>query len=191
MNTERMAEYRSAEENFFDLDHENKIAHIVLQYEQPGDIFEQSMRTKIPRLCSDFIDWIISSFDYVPKKYKADLCISFDDMGGYTTQQLEDIFRKNFQLELKIRNRQANKQKTLALLLCLIGFAFIAVSFFVNKNWQDEGTLKEVIAYVLDIAATVPFWGALDILLIENSERRGRLINLGIKFHKLTVCQAE
>ena len=75
-----------------------------------------------------------------------------------------------------------------ALYLCLTGVVCILLSIWVNNIWKDESTLRDIVVYVLDIAATVPFWAAMEIYFIDNKERRRRLLDLkkrfaGIEFH--------
>lgn len=60
------------EENFFDLDKENKIALMKLEFDNPNDIFDLNSITKTPLLNDDFIDWLKCSFEYAPDKYKID-----------------------------------------------------------------------------------------------------------------------
>jgi len=84
---------------------------------------------------------------------------------------MEDICRKNILLETKTRNRIAHDHNRLALNLCLTGVIFILLSIWINSIWKEESILRDIVAYVLDIAATVPFWAAIEIYFIDNSER--------------------
>ena len=180
--------YLNIEDDFFELDHEQKTAIIRMEYERPGDIIEPSTATKTPRLTSDFIESVIGIFDYLPLKYKLQIQVAFDDMEGYNEEQMEDICQKNLVLETKTRYREARSHNRLALYLCLTGVVCILLSIWVNNIWKDESTLRDIVVYVLDIAATVPFWAAMEIYFIDNKERRRRLLALkkrfaGIEFH--------
>ena len=180
--------YLNIEDDFFELDHEQKTAIIRMEYERPGDIIEPSAATKTPRLTSDFIESVIGIFDYLPLKYKLQIQVAFDDMEGYNEEQMEDICQKNLVLETKTRYRDARSHNRLALYLCLTGVVCILLSIWVNNIWKDESTLRDIVVYVLDIAATVPFWAAMEIYFIDNKERRRRLLDLkkrfaGIEFH--------
>ena len=84
---------------------------------------------------------------------------------------MEDICRKNILLETKTRNRIAYDHNRLALNLCLTCVIFILLSIWINSIWKEESILRDIVAYVLDIAATVPFWAAIEIYFIDNSER--------------------
>ena len=184
------------EEEFYELDHEQKNALIRMEYEKPGDIIEPSAATKTPRLSDDFLEGLINIFNYLPLKYKLKIRIAFDDLDGYSEEQMKDIFQKNLVLETKSRNRDARGHNRLALYLCLIGVVCILLSIWVNKVWTDESTLMDIVVYVLDIAATVPFWAAMEIYFIDNSERRRQLLNLkkrfaGIEFRRKEANEQE
>ena len=182
-------QYLNIEDEFFELDHEQKTAMIRMEYEKPGDIIEPSAATKTPRLSDDFIEDLINTFDYLPLKYKLHIQVAFDDLDGYSEEQMEDICQKNLMLETKTRYREARGHNRLAIYLCLAGIVCILLSIWVNNIWTEESTLREIVVYVLDIAATVPFWAAMEIYFIDNSERRRKLLNLkkrfaGIEFHR-------
>ena len=180
--------YLNIEDEFFELDHEQNTAIIRMEYEKPSDIIESSTVTKTPRLSGDFVESLIGIFDYLPLKYKLHIQVAFDDMEEYSEEQMEELCQKNLLLETKTRNREARDHNRLALYLCLAGIACILLSIWVNNIWTEESTLREIVVYVLDIAATVPFWAAMEIYFIDNKERRRRLLNLkkrfaGIEFH--------
>ena len=174
------------EEQFFDLDHENRIAHIRLEYDKPAAIFDCSTVSKTPKMSDAFIDWVIRCFDLVPKKYKLDVDIVFDDLDGYTEEELSEICAKNIFLEIKIRKRRSNRENRLALSLCAVGLLFILASIYIGSVWTDGGTAQEVVMFVLDIFATVPFWAAVEIYVVDSSEKRETVKNLLRRFHAVT-----
>lgn len=67
-------------------------------FASPKEIFDTNAMTKIPVLSDGFLDWIRVAFDYAPNKYRIDLDIGFDDMGGYDEGQLSEIFKKEHPL---------------------------------------------------------------------------------------------
>ena len=184
-----LKEYQSTEEDFFNLDREKKLAHIDMHFEKPEDIFEQRVISKIPLLTEEFTDLYVNAFDLVPKEYKLDVSFSFDDLDGYTEKELEEIFWKNVLLNIKILKRQTDKKNSLALLLCGIGILFILLYIFVERSWNDESAAREIVTYVLDIIATVPFWGAMETYIIDNSETRKDLLNLKRRFHNVSFSR--
>lgn len=190
MNMKQLS-YLKIEEEFYELDSEKKTALIRMEYEKPGDIIESSAATKTPRLTDDFLDDLISRFDYLPMKYKLHFRVAFDDMDGYSEEQMKEICVKNVLLETKTRYRIARGHNRLALYLCLIGVACILLSIWVNNIWKDESTLREIVVYVLDIAATVPFWAAMEIYFIDNNERRRKLLDLKKRFASIEFCRKE
>jgi hypothetical protein len=177
---------KDIEEQFFDLDHENRIAHIPLEYEKPGDMFDGTIMSKVPKMSEDFIDCVIQSCELVPKKYKLNVDVVFDDLDGYTEEELSDICIKNILLEIKIRKRRTDRENRLALGLCVIGLLFILASILIGNVWTDGGTAQEVVMFILDIFATVPFWGAVEIYVIDSSEKRKIIEDLLRRFHAIT-----
>jgi hypothetical protein len=183
--------YLNIEEEFFELDSEQNTALVRMEYEKPSDIIETSAATKTPRMSTGFLEEVIDKFDYLPMKYKLHFRVAFDDMDGYSEEQMKDICNKNLLLETKTRNRIARGHNRLALYLCLIGIVCILLSIWVNNIWTEENTLREIVVYVLDIAATVPFWAAMEIYFIDNSERRRKLVNLRKRFDGIEFRQKQ
>ena len=184
-------DYNSIEEAFFELDHENKTAFVRMEYEKPGDILEEGMKTRMPRMSMSFFEMVISLFDYIPDKYKLNIQVAFDDPEGYTGEQLEQICRRNVEMELKTSRRVASRRNRLALLLCGTGLGFILLSILISNLWQDGSTAKDIVAFVLDIAATVPFWGAMEIFFIDSRERRKKITNIRKRFHGITFSRKD
>ena len=172
--------------DFFDLDPENKIAVIPMKFEKPGDIFSQNLLSGTPVLAGEFMDFLLHAYDLVSRRYKLDLVISFDDMEGYDEQRLADIFRKNIMLESRIRYRQQTRQNRLGIVLCGTGLLFILLMTFLGRVWPEEGTFRDIVFYILDIMAMVPFWGAMEIFLIDGNEQKAARINLQKRFHAIS-----
>ena len=181
-----LKEAREIHKEFFELDEDESIAHIQMEYENPSEIFDQNILTKIPRMSIDFIDMVIGAFELVPNKFKLDILVRFDDMEGYSRDELEEIYRKNIMLEIGILKRREDGQNKLALTLCALGLIFFFVSIYVGSVWTDGGTAADIVAFVLDILATVPFWGATEIFVVDGNEKRQTASNLAKRFHKIT-----
>ena len=81
--------FNDIENEFFNLDKENKIATITLKFDKPSDIFDTNSITKIPILNDEFIDWITFSYKYAPKNYCIALDVSFSSLENYK----EDVIR--------------------------------------------------------------------------------------------------
>lgn len=181
--------YLNIEEEFFELDPEQSTALVRMKYEKPGDIIEHGIVTKVPRLTADFLEDLIGSFDHLPRRYKMRFLITLQDMEGYSEEQMADICNDNLMLETKTRNRIARNHNRLALYLCVTGLICILLAAWIGNIWKEESMLRNIVAYILDIVATVPFWAAMEIYFIDNSERRRTLINLskridGIEFRQ-------
>ena len=176
---------KGIEEEFFQLDEKKQIATVQLEYEKASDIFDLNTKTKVPKLSEDLYSRITSMFDFVPEKYKLDIDILIDDMEAYKEKELEEIFWNNIMLQVKVQKRAVNKSDRLAFSFCITGLFFILVSILMGQIWTGEGIWKEIITFVLDILASVPFWGAMDIFVIDGRKRRRAVVNLIKRFHAI------
>ena len=172
--------------DFFELDKKEKRARIDLAFDSPSDIFSRTVQAGIPVLSGEFLAWLMNAFDYIPDRYKLDISVSFSDPEGYSEERLEEIFRQNMMLELRILGQKIHRRNRLVLVLCAIGLAFILFTAWLNRLWTNEGTAKEILFFCLDIVATVPFWGAMDIYLVEGSERRKTAANIRKRFSSIS-----
>ena len=73
---QKIKEYINIEEDFFNLDKENRLAHMKLEFVTPRDLFDTNSITKTPVFNDEFTEWLKASFEYAPKKYKIDLDIA-------------------------------------------------------------------------------------------------------------------
>ena len=178
--------FMSIHDDFFQLDKQKKLARIDLEFHAPSEIFSSTVQAGIPVLSGDFLTRLYNAFDFIPDRYKLDISVLFSDLEGYSEERLEEIFRKNMMLELRILGQKARRRNRLVLLLCAIGLAFILLTAWLNRLWADEGTVKNIVFFILDIVATVPFWGAMDIYLVEGSERRKTAANIRKRFSSIS-----
>ena len=181
----KLKEIANIEKSFFDVDDEAKVARITLEFERAEDIFDENYISKTPVLSDDFIDWIGSVFTLVSDKYKIDLTVNFKDMGGYTEDNLSDIFRKNIELELKSRFKENRKRNRVAYGLIFVGVMFFFAMMLINRLWDTESVWKEIFVYISDIATTVTFWEAMTILVVEQKEKRAYIKNLRSRFSSI------
>ena len=164
-------DFKNIENEFFDLDERNKKAHLRLQFDKLSDIIDTNAITKTPVLSDEFFEWMKAAVLYAPRNYKVDLDVALNDMGGYGEEQLVDIFYKNILLESKKGwNHSITKNKIAIGLICL-GLVLLIIMLLILGFWTDGGTVREVVAYVLDIMVTVTFWEAMTILIVENKMR--------------------
>ena len=184
-------DYLSIEGEFFELDEEAHLAHVCLQYESPRDIIDGSIVTATPRFSRDFLDRIIDVFDMIPDAYKLDIKVCFDDLDGYSEEELSTINQKNIFLEMRILSENVRRRNRLILSLCALGAFFVFLAFLANACWKTDSPLRDIVLFVLDIASTVPFWGAADIYLVAGKEKRRQVSNLLHRFHSMSFHQKE
>ncbi len=180
-----LKELLNVENEFFDLDHNKKIAYMHLEFDKPSNIFDLNSKTKLPVLSDDFMEWIASAFDYAPKKYKIDLDVTFTDMEGFDNDTLQAVFKKNMMLEFKKNESKARTKNNIAFSLIGIGVMFFITMILINNLWINGGLIKDIFKYVADIATTVTFWEAMTILVVENKERRSYMKNLIERFSSI------
>ncbi len=186
-----LKQFTGVDESFFDLDRENHLARIHLSFDTPDDLFERNVKAKLPLLSGDFMDWILRALDYVPGDFRLDIRVHFDDMAGFSESELAEICKKNLLLETKTRLRKIKRQNRLALLLCAVGLVFILAYILLGALWKSESTARQVLDFVLEIAATVPFWGAADIFFIDGAERRQNAVRFTRKFGGISFGEKE
>ena len=75
-------------------------------------------------------------------------------------------------LESKKAVKKISLKNKIAISLIIIGVTLLVGMILLLSLWKDGGTVKEVVSYVLDIATTVTIWEAMNILIVENKERR-------------------
>lgn len=175
-------DFINIEDEFFNLDHYNKIAYMKLKYDKPSDIINSNCITKTPILNNEFIEWIRDAFESAPNGYKIDLIIEFNDFENYSNQELQKIFKNNCLFEIKKNRIKAQSKSRIAYSLILIGVLFFIGMILLNSLWDNCGVVKDIFVYIADIATTVTIWEALTILIVENRERKGYLRNLFNKF---------
>ncbi|MDD7735932.1 MAG: hypothetical protein PT941_04035 [Bacillales bacterium] len=173
------------EREFFDIDDENKRTNFNLEFSSPEDIFDPNLKSGVPALSDDFVEWLKEALEYSPKKYKIDLNVTFDDLGEYTEEELKFIFQKNMMLEYKKMKRNEFSKNRLAYSLIGVGIVLLISTFTILSMWKNIGLIYEIFSYILDIATTVVFWEALTILLVEGRERKFYLKQMITRFDKV------
>ena len=179
-------EFWSIHDRFFQLNKEEKLARIDLDFHAPSEIFSPTVQAAIPIMSEDFLAQLFNTFDFVPDSYKLDIRIFFSDLEGYSEERLEEIFRKNMMLTLRILGQKTRRRNRLVLILCAIGLVFILLTTWLNRLWTDEGTVRNIVFFLLDIVATVPFWGAMDIYLVKGGKRRKTAANIRKRFNSIS-----
>ena len=171
-------ELKKIEGSFFDLDPEEKLAYVTLKYDSVNDIFEQSYVSKLPILNVEFMTRIGSILELISSRSKLDITIQFNNMGDYTEEQMTELARKSFLLEINSDIFMNKKRNRIGYILIVTGiicfFAMLAVQYI----WISESVLKDIIFYIFDIVTTVAFWEAMTILVVEQTEKRSVRKNL-------------
>ena len=179
------------EKEFFDFDPEEPVVHLQLEYQKPSEIFDQSIKTNVPRMSEDFMNRVIGLFELIPDKYKLDIRIVFDEMEQYDEETLAEICKKNILLDKEILEQRVKRGNSLALSLCATGLFFILVSIYINRVWTGSGAAGEIVSFILDILATVPFWGAMEVFLIDNRKTGKTTADLAKRSYAITFYKKQ
>lgn len=178
--------FKHIEEEFFEIDKKDRSAKIKLSFDKVSDVFDVNYVTHIPVLSDDFMDWIGSTFQLIPSRYKIHLTINFRDYEGYTEKQLTDIFWKNILLDAKSKIGNQKKRNSIAAGLIAIGVAFFISMLLIETQWHTESIMKTIFSYISDIATTVTFWEAMTILIVERREQRSNSNAIRKRFSSIT-----
>ena len=189
--TSTLKQAKDIEKEFFDFDQDEPVVHLQMEFQNPGEIFDQSIKTNVPRMNDDFIDRVIGMFELIPQKYKLDFRIVFDDLEEYDEDQLAEISKKNILLAKEIMEQRVRRDNSLAISLCVTGLLFMLVSIYAGRFWTDGGAAGEIVSFILDILATVPFWGAMEVFLIDNRRRRRTTADLAKRFCAITFYKKQ
>ncbi len=191
MDKNILKKYADIESEFFDIDHERKIGYIKLKFGKPSDLMDVNCISKLPVFSDEFTSWLTSSMKFIPRKYKLDIDLEFEDMEGYTSERLDEIFHKNVVLAFKNSRKDSKFRNHIAVALIIAGLVFLVGMLVGQQFWIGEGFWRKGFFYLLDIATTVIFWEAATILLVESQERRLRYRNYLMRFGRIRFLQAE
>ena len=158
--------------DFFDIDEAAETAKVRLHFDSPKEIFDVNCMSKTPIFSDDFDEWLQSAFVMIPSKYKLALDITFDDMDGYTSEQLDDIFKKNLSLSVSTLLHSVRFRDGIAIGLIAAGIVSFIVMMLAGRLWDNESFWHDVFFYIFNIATTVLFWEAAGILFVETREHR-------------------
>lgn len=123
MKSKRLKGFGQIEKEFFDID--GKTAKVCLHFESLDDVFDVNCLSKTPIVNDDFDEWLQSAFQTIPVKYKVALEITFDDLGGYTQEELNDIFRKNLLLSGRTLAQSIRARDHVAIGLLIAGLLLL------------------------------------------------------------------
>ena len=181
--------YKNIEKEFFETDEENKITYLRLQFESPKDIFDTNAITKIPVINDEFTDWLHAAIRHAPKKSNIHLDVEFDDMCGYTDEELRNILDKNIMLIDKVGHNSAIRRGWMAGLFLLVGLVFLLGVILVSSLMRDDDAIKTILLSIFEISSWVPIWTSIEILVIDNLELRHRALVYAKRLNRVSFRQ--
>ena len=183
-------DFKQIEKEFFDVEDETGTAKVCLHFGSPHEVLDSNCLSKTPLFNDDFDEWLQSAFAMIPSKYRIALEITFDDMVGYTPDQLKDIFRKNLMLSARTLFQSIRSRDRIAVGLMAAGALSFIAMMLIGRLWEAGSFWHEVFFYFLDIATTVLFWEAAGILLVENREHRVTMKAFRERFESIRFTEA-
>ena len=181
----KIKDIKNIEKTFYEFDETNRLTKITLEYNNPEEIIDKNYATKEPVFTKDFMSKVASSISRASAKYDIDITVRFDDMGGYTEEELKDIFCDNIRLEVKSQLVSNRNRYRIAFGLISIGIVFFAAMLLVNKLWDGDSIWRDLFVYVSDITTTITFWEAVRIIVVEQKEKRTYIKNIRSRFSEI------
>ncbi len=181
-----LREYEDIEQDFFEIDEEKREARVCMHYEQPSNIFDNKYSSKTPLLSDDFVSSVEAVFKIIPERYRNALEISFDDLEHYTPEQLNEIIDKDLMLNARTMAEALRKRDLLAICLSVSGLVSFFSIMLVKHTWTADTFWHNALLYLLDIATTVLFWEAVNILLLENWSHRRAVLAFTERFSSIS-----
>ena len=179
------------EEEFADIDKENKATVFHMRYKSPSEILDPHAAEKTPELTEDFYYAIEKVFDRIPDRYTVSFDVAFDDLEGRSEEELADICYKNLLLKAKNYRQENKKRNCNALYILASSLVFAALAIMLGIVWSDGGFWKQLVRFVLEIVATVPVYCAAEVFLIDNKMNRRGVKNLAKRFKGIHLHAAE
>ena len=180
-------ELKNVAQSFFETDEETGIAKAVLKFETPEDIFDKTYATATPVLREELIEHMVSVLRLAPPEYKVDLTLRFDDLNGYTEEDLLDIVEKNQALKTKRARLENGSRMRLANFFVAIGVLFFLSMILVRRFWIADTVWNDLFFYFFDIVTTVNFYQAATIFVVEAKERKASIKIMQDHFNHLVI----
>ncbi len=156
---------------YYDIDDENEIIKIELQYEKASDLFETDVVTKgTPKFKTEILARISELLESIPQTYKVDFSIKVDDYEGMKVDNVVESFKD----QLEMFNFQIYKVKSgrflSAVILTLVSVAILFVRrFLLNQGAIDDSVL---LTEMLLIVGWVFLWEGVSILFLRSDDYR-------------------
>jgi len=164
-------EYFDIEEEFFVVDKENGTAKVSLLFDSADDLFDGNYLAKRPILSDGFLHLLREVFDFIPDKYRIELDIRFKDMKGMTDEKLNELFNLNMLYGYRAGHARSRRNDHTAFGLIGTGLVFFLGMLAMNRLWVNDSIFRDICTYIADIATTVTFWEALNILVVMKREQ--------------------
>ena len=156
---------------YYEIDHENKVIKMELQYEKASDLFEMDVVTKgTPKFKTEILARISELLESVPASYHVDFAIKVDDYEGLKVENVVESFKD----QLEMFNFQIYKVKSGRLLTAVI-LALVSVGIlFVRQFLLNQGVIDDsiLLTEMLDISAWVFLWEGVSTLFLRSDEYR-------------------
>lgn len=173
----------------FDVDEENKIVKLNLQYDRAGELLEEHLETKVATFNREKFGTMKDIVSDFPVEYKADLNIKINDYEGIGADDMLESFDDAVALTV-ISGTRAHRKKWIQIILLLIGG--ILVLYLLARGLLGEWTglaqtTQDVLKEVFDISAWVFVWQAVSLMFLTPTQERLVYLTLAKRIHRVNL----
>lgn len=159
--------------NYYDVDENNQIVTIKLQFDSIEDILDKTIISKNnPIFSRDILEKINTLIDEIPLSYKIDIEFYINDFLDYDTHKILKSFNDSLEL-VQFANRKANRKKWLsATIFFVLGISLLFLMIAgENGNWFKNEIAGQIISEIIDISAWVFLWEAVTMIFLEFNDK--------------------
>ncbi len=180
-------------QKYFDLDDENAVATLYVHYNTLSDLFEiPEDEEKSLKIKPEIVEQVNTQIDMLPNAYKIKFVIKIDDYQGYEPDEIKEVMMDNVKLLGYNVERSSRRETTFALVFLLVGIIFILISvWYANFTKNEEGLTYLIISSILEIAAWVFIWEAVDKFFLERNQIRNQAVVTGRRLYGIEFVDKE
>lgn len=158
----------------YTVDDNKKSVEVTFHYEKASDLYlDDVIVTSYHEINKEVTNRMTDILSLIPFGYKANFKFQIDDYEKYSPKDISESFSDHFE-ENHYSNYGETKKKTLQITFLLLTGILLLIGkvAFTNSIWLQDGTTKEVILEIIDIAAWVFVWESVSIMFLSPSDSK-------------------
>ena len=154
---------------YYEIDEENEVICIQLQYEKASDLFEMDLVTKgTPKFKTEILARISELLESIPESFKVDFKIKVNDYEGIKIDNIVESFKDQLEMFNFTIYKEKSGRLLVAVILTLISVAILFVRrFLLNQEIIDD---KVLLTEMLLIVGWVFLWEGVQRLFLNSDE---------------------